>query len=123
AQVVDHFRTTSRHARMRKAALRRTEDYQAGPIMRRFMQDLGVLSVDDEVAAPVAAGAAGGFTHNPYHPAACAGATRTDQFPAHQPRPTQGADAPGRLVEPHREPAAYARVDRRMETVDRPRSL
>src|SRR5262249_53279009 len=33
AQIVDHFRKTSRHADMRLAALRRCEDYQAGPIM------------------------------------------------------------------------------------------
>ena len=58
AQVVDHFRTTSRHAAMRKAALRRIDDYQAGPIMRRFMQDLDLLPADDEVAASVAAVAA-----------------------------------------------------------------
>jgi len=58
AQVVDHFRTTSRHAGMRKAALRRIEDYQAGPIMHRFMQDLGLLPAEDEAAAPVAAVAA-----------------------------------------------------------------
>src|SRR5262249_52078824 len=55
AQVVDHFRTTSRHAAMRKSALRRIEDYQAGPIMDRFMQDLGLLPTDAEVVAPVAA--------------------------------------------------------------------
>jgi glycosyltransferase involved in cell wall biosynthesis len=58
AQVVDHFRAKSRHAEMRMAALCRTEDYQAGPIMRRFMQDLDLLSAGDEVAAPVAAIAA-----------------------------------------------------------------
>jgi glycosyltransferase involved in cell wall biosynthesis len=58
AQVVDHFRTTSHHAGMRKAALRRIEDYQAGPIMHRFMQDLGLLPAEDEAAAPVAAVAA-----------------------------------------------------------------
>ena len=43
---------------MRKAALRRVEDYHAGPIMRRFMQDLGLLSVNDEVATRLAAVAA-----------------------------------------------------------------
>lgn len=58
AQVVDHFRTTARHAAMRKAALRRIEDYQAGPIMHRFMQDLGLVSTSDDVAAPIAAVAA-----------------------------------------------------------------
>jgi glycosyltransferase involved in cell wall biosynthesis len=58
AQVGDHFRATSRHAAMRKAALRRIEDYQAGPIMHSFMQDLGLLSTGDEVAVPVAAVAA-----------------------------------------------------------------
>jgi glycosyltransferase involved in cell wall biosynthesis len=58
AQVVDHFGRTSRHAGMRKAALRRIEDYQAGPIMHRFMQDLGLLSAEDEMVASVAAVAA-----------------------------------------------------------------
>ena len=58
AQVVDHFHRTSRHAGMRKAALRRIEDYQAGPIMRRFVQDLGLLSADDEIVASTAAVAA-----------------------------------------------------------------
>jgi glycosyltransferase involved in cell wall biosynthesis len=58
AQVVDHFRTTSRHAAMREAALRRIEDYQAGPIMRRFLQDLDLLPADDGITAPVAAVAA-----------------------------------------------------------------
>jgi glycosyltransferase involved in cell wall biosynthesis len=58
AKVVDHFRRKSRHADMRKAALRRVEDYQAGPIMRRFMHDLGLLAADDEVAAPPVAVAA-----------------------------------------------------------------
>jgi glycosyltransferase involved in cell wall biosynthesis len=58
AQIVDHFRTTSRHTRMRKAALRRIEDYHAGPIMRRFMENLGLLSMDDEVASRVTAVAA-----------------------------------------------------------------
>jgi hypothetical protein len=36
---------------MRKAALRRVEDYQAGPIMHRFMQDLGLLPADSIVAS------------------------------------------------------------------------
>ena len=58
ARVVDHFQRTSRHPDMRKAALRRAEDYQAGPIMRRFMQDLGLLSAVDGVAALPAAVAA-----------------------------------------------------------------
>jgi glycosyltransferase involved in cell wall biosynthesis len=58
AQVVDHFRTTSRHAGMRKAALRRIEDYQAGPIMHRFMQDLGLLPAEEGAATSVAAVAA-----------------------------------------------------------------
>jgi glycosyltransferase involved in cell wall biosynthesis len=58
ARIVDHFRSASRHADMRKAALRRAEDYQAGPIMRSFMEDLGLLSADDKVAVRLAAVAA-----------------------------------------------------------------
>jgi glycosyltransferase involved in cell wall biosynthesis len=58
AQIVDHFGATSRHADMRKAALRRVEDYQAGPIMRRFMEDLGLAGMDEEAAAQPAAIAA-----------------------------------------------------------------
>ena len=57
-RIIDHFRATSRHADMRKAALRRVEDYRAEPIMRRFMQDLGLLSTADSVAARLAVVAA-----------------------------------------------------------------
>jgi glycosyltransferase involved in cell wall biosynthesis len=41
-QVVEHFADPARHAQMRRAALRRVEDYQAGPIMRQFLDDLGL---------------------------------------------------------------------------------
>jgi len=45
AKIVQHFRTPGRHEDMRRAALRRVDDYQAGPIMGQFIQDLGL--VDD----------------------------------------------------------------------------
>ena len=42
ARIVSHFQQPERHAAMRAAALRRVGDYQAGPIMRQFMSDLGL---------------------------------------------------------------------------------
>ncbi len=49
AQIIEHFRNAARHADMRQAALRRVEDYQAGPIMRQFMHDLGLLPLDAQI--------------------------------------------------------------------------
>ncbi|MGH8516592.1 MAG: glycosyltransferase, partial [Panacagrimonas sp.] len=49
SQIVDHFRHPERHADMRASALRRIDDYQSGPIMQRFMQDLGLEPLDDLV--------------------------------------------------------------------------
>jgi glycosyltransferase involved in cell wall biosynthesis len=54
AQIVSHFAEPERHAAMRSAALRRVDDYQAGPIMRQFMHDLG-LPVSEPAAAQLAA--------------------------------------------------------------------
>ena len=42
ARIVSHFRQPERHAAMRAAALHRVDDYQAGPIMRQFIIDLGL---------------------------------------------------------------------------------
>ncbi|HVT36089.1 MAG TPA: glycosyltransferase, partial [Nevskiaceae bacterium] len=42
AQIVKHFREPQRHASMRAAALRRVDDYQAGPIMREFLGRMGL---------------------------------------------------------------------------------
>lgn len=50
-QIVHHFRHPEHHGEMRAAALRRIDDYQAGPIMQRFMQDLGLEPVDEPVGA------------------------------------------------------------------------
>lgn len=46
AQVVAHFAEPERHAALRVAARQRVEDYQAGPIMSRFMHDLGLLALE-----------------------------------------------------------------------------
>lgn len=48
--VVDHFYKPASHAAMRAAALRRVQDYQAGPILTRFMQDLGLMEPDPAAA-------------------------------------------------------------------------
>ena len=56
AQIVDHFRHPARHSEMRKAALKRVEDYQAGPIMQQFMSDLGLVALE-EPAQPKAVAA------------------------------------------------------------------
>lgn len=42
-QIVNHFARTRCHAAMRHAARRRVDDYQAEPLMLRFMQDLGLM--------------------------------------------------------------------------------
>jgi glycosyltransferase involved in cell wall biosynthesis len=55
SQVVDHFEHPARHAQMRKAALRRVEDYEAGPIMQRFMHDLGLIRLDEQEQQQAAA--------------------------------------------------------------------
>lgn len=49
--IVDHFDQPARHAAMRKAALRRVEDYGAGPIMRQFMNDLGLIPLEGAMDA------------------------------------------------------------------------
>jgi glycosyltransferase involved in cell wall biosynthesis len=42
AQIVEHFEHRDRHAAMRREAQRRVADYQAEPIMRQFLADLGL---------------------------------------------------------------------------------
>lgn len=42
ARIVEHFDKPDRHAAMRREAQRRVADYQAEPIMRRFLDDLGL---------------------------------------------------------------------------------
>jgi hypothetical protein len=41
-QVVRHFAQREGHAAMRREALLRVADYQAEPIMRRFLGDMGL---------------------------------------------------------------------------------
>jgi glycosyltransferase involved in cell wall biosynthesis len=41
-RIVTHFREPWRHAAMRAGAERRAADYQAEPILRRFLEDLGL---------------------------------------------------------------------------------
>ncbi|MCB1878107.1 MAG: glycosyltransferase [Chromatiales bacterium] len=41
-RIARHFEQTPRHAAMREAARRRVLDYQAEPIMRQFLNDLGL---------------------------------------------------------------------------------
>jgi glycosyltransferase involved in cell wall biosynthesis len=55
ARIVEHFRDPARHADMRAAALRRIDDYQAGTIMHRFMQQLGLAPADEPAFEAVAA--------------------------------------------------------------------
>ncbi len=54
-RIVTHFEQAERHALMRAAALRRVDDYQAGPIMRQFMSDLGLPLAEAAVARREAA--------------------------------------------------------------------
>lgn len=49
ARVVEHFLDDARHAPMRQAAMRRVEDYQAGPLMQNFMADLGLAGAGEQV--------------------------------------------------------------------------
>ena len=49
-QIAEYFATPKCHERMRKNALRRLDDYQAEPIMRRFLANLGL----DEPAKTIA---------------------------------------------------------------------
>jgi glycosyltransferase involved in cell wall biosynthesis len=42
-RIVEHFGDPARHASMRAAAMRRVEDYQAGPLLQQFMRDLGLI--------------------------------------------------------------------------------
>ncbi len=46
AQIVTHFEQPERHAAMRREAQRRVGDYQAEPIMRQFLDDLGLQRVE-----------------------------------------------------------------------------
>lgn len=55
AQIVEHFQNPERHAAMRKAALARVEDYSAGSIMSQFMNDLGLVPLEEAAEQAVAA--------------------------------------------------------------------
>src|SRR5262249_24875993 len=41
-RIISHFRHPERHESMRRSALARAAQYEAEPIMHRFMQDLGL---------------------------------------------------------------------------------
>lgn len=53
AQIIAHLRAPERHPAMREAARARVADYQAGPIMRQFLADLGLPF--ESAAAPTKA--------------------------------------------------------------------
>jgi glycosyltransferase involved in cell wall biosynthesis len=55
AQIVHHFRHPAHHVLMRKSALRRVEDFQAHPIMQRFMHDLGLIPLERDAERQAAA--------------------------------------------------------------------
>ncbi|GAC1630807.1 MAG: hypothetical protein NVS9B10_23570 [Nevskia sp.] len=55
AQIVQHFAQPDAHAAMRRDALRRVDDYQAEPILREFLANLGLLLPDAERAQRSAA--------------------------------------------------------------------
>jgi glycosyltransferase involved in cell wall biosynthesis len=48
-RIVQHFAERDRHPAMRRDALRRVADYQAEPIMRQFLADMGLQLVDADV--------------------------------------------------------------------------
>ncbi|MDB5988253.1 MAG: hypothetical protein JWR16_3306 [Nevskia sp.] len=48
AQIVAHFNDRERHTAMRREAHKRVADYQAEPIMRQFLHDMGLTVVDAE---------------------------------------------------------------------------
>ncbi|MDB5970867.1 MAG: hypothetical protein JWQ90_3317 [Hydrocarboniphaga sp.] len=54
-RIVQHFESRERHAAMRREALKRVADYQAEPIMRQFLQDLGLQGPAERVAQRTAA--------------------------------------------------------------------
>ena len=54
-QVVEHFAAPDRHAEMRRAALRRLQDYQPGVILQQFLGDLGLFEPEPELAQRTAA--------------------------------------------------------------------
>jgi glycosyltransferase involved in cell wall biosynthesis len=54
-QIVRHFEQRDHHAAMRREAQARVADYQAEPIMRRFLGDLGLPFPDTALARSVAA--------------------------------------------------------------------
>jgi glycosyltransferase involved in cell wall biosynthesis len=49
-RIIQHFASRDRHAAMRREALKRVADYQAEPIMRQFLQDMGLQLADPELA-------------------------------------------------------------------------
>lgn len=55
ATIVRHFGDPARHGAMRAAALRRVDDYQAGPIMSRFLDDMGLPVPQQALEAQIAA--------------------------------------------------------------------
>lgn len=48
AHIVAHFNDRERHPAMRREALRRVADYQAEPILRQFLHDLGLPASEAE---------------------------------------------------------------------------
>jgi len=49
-RIIQHFAHRDRHAAMRREALKRVADYQAEPIMRQFLQDMGLHLADADLA-------------------------------------------------------------------------
>lgn len=45
-RIVGHFAEPARHLAMRQSAMRRIEDYQAGPLVQQFMRNLGLIGED-----------------------------------------------------------------------------